>query len=378
MKRFHMRPKLTEYLLEKEYVTEDQCSEALQRQVIFGGRIGSNLQELYYVTEEQLLEALQHTHHIPIADPEKLKEIDPSIIREIPEDLARKYKITPFESPKGRVHLAMTDPANMGIIDEISFITGKVIKPFVTTEMKMTFLLEQYYGIQRERRFISIPEEEKKRRKEWEEKKKKKAEEELAAQERAEKEKIVSSEESPETQVSSPAVVSAPQPALDLNTFQGASQGLSQAQNRDDIANTLLAFANFRLERAILFIIKGEQIEAWKVGGVWKTPEHVGKIRFPFNDPTLIFNVANSNQSYKGPLLEVDTHKKIIGTLGAPYPKEAVAFPLAIRKRVFSVLYGDNAISSDPFPDLQELKKIVLKAALSFEILILKAKILFQ
>jgi len=138
-----MRPKLTQYLIDKGYATEDQCSEALQRQVVFGGRIGTNLQELYFISEEQLLDALSHCLHISIADPEKLQKIDPTIIELIPEDLARKYKVTPFEFSKGRIHLSMMDPTNMEALDEISFITGKVILPFVTTELKMSFLLEK-------------------------------------------------------------------------------------------------------------------------------------------------------------------------------------------------------------------------------------------
>jgi len=91
-----MRPKITQYLIDKGYATDDQCSEALQRQVVFGGRIGTNLLELFYITEDQLLEALSHCLHIPIADPEKLQEIAPSLIEQIPEDLARKYTDGPL------------------------------------------------------------------------------------------------------------------------------------------------------------------------------------------------------------------------------------------------------------------------------------------
>ncbi len=377
-----MRPKLTQYLLDKGYVNEEQCSEALQRQVIFGGKIGTNLMELYYISEEQLLEALGQTCHIPTADPEKLKNIDPDIIRQIPEDLAQKYKVVPFEYDKGRIHLAMLNPTDMEAIDEISFITGKVIKPFVTTEMKMGFLLEKNYKIQRERRFISIPEEEMKRRQEWEEKKKREQE-----QTAAEQQAPIQESPAPVSSDPAPARVSPPpeteevvetQPALDLTNFDGASQGLAGAGNREEIANTLLTFANFLLERVVLFIIKGEEIQAWKTGGVWKSPDMIDKIRFPSKEMSLFRDVSESNKPYKGSLLEIDIHKKIIETLGAPFPKEVITFPLAIRKKVFCLLYGDNAISNDPFRDLQEIQKITLKSALSFEILILKAKILFQ
>lgn len=370
-----LRPKLTQYLIDKAYVTEEQCSEALQRQVIFGGRVGTNLLELFYITEDQLLDALSHTLHVPVADKEKLKAITPAVLQLIPEDLARKYQIIPFEASKSRIHLAMIDPTNMEAMDEISFITGRVIKPFVEAEAAMTFLLEKYYGIRREMRFVSIPEEEKRRRQEWEERKKKKAEQKAAEEQPARQKK-----ETPRSSEAEPAAATfvAEASLIDLTSFEGASRSLSQAGNRDEIAKTLLTFANFRLERAVLFIVKGDQVQAWKAGGIWKTPEGAEKIHFPLKEPTLIHDVAESNTPFKGPLSKIEIHKKIIGTLGAPYPKEIVAFPLAIRKRVFSILYGDNGFSNEPFREIQEVQKIALKAALAFEVLILKAKILFQ
>ena len=76
------------------------------------------------------------------------------------------------------------------------FITGKIIKAFVTTEMKMGFLLKKYYGVQRDRRFISIPEEEKQRRKEWEEQKKIIESEKAAAKLKEEEAKFLAEENS--------------------------------------------------------------------------------------------------------------------------------------------------------------------------------------
>ena len=52
-----IRPRLTQHLLEKGYVTEDQCNEALERQVVFGGKLGTNLLELFYINEDDLVEA---------------------------------------------------------------------------------------------------------------------------------------------------------------------------------------------------------------------------------------------------------------------------------------------------------------------------------
>jgi hypothetical protein len=372
------RIKLGQFLIREGYITDEQCSEALQRQVVFGGKLGSNLLELFYIDEETLLKGLSYTCHAPAAEPEKLDEIPQEVIDAFPTDLAQKHKVIPFEISGSRIHLAMTNPNDMGAIDEIGFITGKVIKPFIATEMKVGLLLEKHYGVRRDRRFVSVPEEEMKRRKEWEEKKKK-----LQDAKKAEEAPLESSPRetsSADTAVqptrAEPEIPVVPPP--DPTTFDGASQSLARAENREEIAAVLQAFATYRLERIVLFIIKGDEILPWKLGGVWKHPERMGDIRFSLQEPSLIHDTVDSGRPYKGPLLEIKTHKMMIESLGGPFPSEVVAYPLSIRKRCFSVLYGDNAISSDSFRDLTLLHKITLKAALAFEVLILKAKILFQ
>jgi hypothetical protein len=372
-----MRPKLTRYLIEKGHATEEQCTEALQRQVVFGGKIGTNLLELFHITEDQLLEALSHTHRIPVADSKRLEQIDRSLIESFPEELARTHEMIPFEESQSRIHVAVTDAGNMDGLDALSFRAGKVAVPFITTELKMGFLLEKYYGVKRDRRFISVPEEERRLREERIKEQQKKMAEKTREVEAA-------SEQTPETSVavaepptSPPDAVTDATPPLDLTSFDGTSLSLAQAENRDDIAGTLLAFAGFQLERTILFTIKGKTVHGWRGSGMWKNPDVIKKIRFSLPDPSLIRDVAYRKEAYRGPLDDIVVHRQLIQVLGAPFPKEVVAFPLAIRNKVFCVLYGDNAVSNDPIAASEPLRRIALKAALSFEILILKAKIAF-
>ena len=372
------RPVLTSYLVTNGYVTEEQCIEALQRQVIFGGKLGTNLMELLYIDEGRLLEGLSKSLRIPIADPARLERISPSLLENFPQDLAKKFQVIPFNDVKGRIHLAMSDPKDMDAIDAISFISGKVVVPHVTTELKMGFLLEKHFGVERNRRFVSIPEVEMARRREWEEKRKQK---EIANQEGT----GASSAPRPEkkdgasvTDAGDGSCITEEQPAFDTTTFHGASHALTDARNRDDIASTLLTFADVHTERTILFVVKAKEIQAWKLAGIWSRHENINLVRFPRTAATVIQKVALEKAPYIGPLDRTEIHEKIIGTLGPPYPKEIAAFPLAIRKKVFAVLYMDNGITGDDFGNLTELRKISLKAALAFEVLILKAKIRFQ
>ncbi len=373
-----MAVKLTRYLIEKGYATEEQCTEALQRQVVFGGKIGTNLLELFHITEDQLLEALSQTHRTPLADPDKLDKIDPSLIDSFPEELARRCSMIPFEASQNRLHVAVTDPSNMAALDEVSFHTSKVAVPFVTTELKMGFLLEKYYGVQRQRRFISVPEEERRLREERiRQQQKQRAEEARASEAESDRMKETSvAVAEPPSPTTDPAIDETP--TLDLTSFDGASQSLARAENRDDIAGALQAFAGAQLERILLFTIKGNTVHGWRASGMWKNASIIEKVRFSLSDPSIIRDVAYKKEAYRGPLEDLVINRKMIQVLGAPFPKEVVVFPLAIRNKVFCVLYGDNAISNDAIAPSEPLRRMALKAALAFEILILRAKIAFS
>ena len=60
-------------------VTERQLQEAIQHQVLYGGRLGTNLHELGFITEERLQEALARAHGVP-AVPVDPRTITPELV----------------------------------------------------------------------------------------------------------------------------------------------------------------------------------------------------------------------------------------------------------------------------------------------------------
>jgi len=405
-----MRPKLTQYLIDKGYVTEAQCQEALQRQVVFGGRLGTNLLELCFVSEQQLLEGLSKTLRAPVADLDKLT-ISQEVLNAFPADLAQKHKVIPIEESKGRLHLAMVEPNNLAAIDEITFITGKTLKTYVASELRLTYLLEEYYGVSRERTFIALPEELEKRRLAWEEKHRQTpvqhAPSSVPAAPPPSAGETAAIELDDLPQPARPAVDRTPQtpaapaspetappqpiqppplpeaapagpPPLDFSDYDDCSKALADSRNREDIGNVLVEFARSRMDRVILFVVKGDEVRAWRVGGRWESPRFFRSLKFSVKEASVVHHVSRTGETYQGPFLDVPAHKAMLETLGGTAPSEVVAIPLTIRKRVISVLVGDNSLTGRPFGDLQELQKLTLKAAIAFEILILRAKILFR
>jgi len=146
-------------------ITKEQLQEAVANQVIFGGRLGTNLLEFGYLDEETLAKYLARQHRVKTVRLVDLAGLNPVVIKIIPKRLAEKYQAVPIRLDQKKLYVVMSDPSAMGAISELSFVTGKIIVPLVLPEVRIFDLLNQYYGLGRELRYINIAMMEAERRK---------------------------------------------------------------------------------------------------------------------------------------------------------------------------------------------------------------------
>lgn len=152
-----MTIKLGEFLVKKNLLSKAQLEEALQGQVIFGGKLGTILIEMGLISEEALADILSQQLSIPCARPGDLQNIPPQVIATIGRDLAEKHKAVPVALNGRKLTLAMAEPHNLKAIDEISFRTGYIIRPILALEVRLVFALETYYDVKRTMRYIAPP-----------------------------------------------------------------------------------------------------------------------------------------------------------------------------------------------------------------------------
>ena len=79
--------------------------------------------------------------------------------------MAEKLQAVPIRLDEKKLYVVMSDPSAMGAMSELSFATGKVIVPLVLPEVRIFDLLNQYYGLGRELRYVNIAMMEAERRK---------------------------------------------------------------------------------------------------------------------------------------------------------------------------------------------------------------------
>ena len=151
-----MSRRLGEILVEAGKLTEGQLHRALTAQLVFGGHVGTSLLELGCLDEETLGETLAGMFGVPYADFDTLSRVPYSVIRSLPAKLVEKHKVVPLRLEGRTLHLVMIDPKNLLALDEISFVTGYRIVPWVAPEVRVLQVLEKYYNLSRTQRFTIL------------------------------------------------------------------------------------------------------------------------------------------------------------------------------------------------------------------------------
>jgi type IV pilus assembly protein PilB len=137
--------RLGELLIKRNYITPEQLKKALDEQKLKGGRLESNLIRLGYIKEDELLSFLSAQYRVPSVKISKM-EINPNVIKLVPSSISKKYFIIPINRVGPKLTLAMADPSNIVVIDEIKFMTGFNVEPVVASETEIIDAVKKYYG----------------------------------------------------------------------------------------------------------------------------------------------------------------------------------------------------------------------------------------
>jgi type IV pilus assembly protein PilB len=140
-----MPVKLGELLLKENMVTPQQLQEALNHQKMGGGKLGKAFVSLGFVKDEEITSLLSRQYGVPSINLDHF-EVDPTIIKIIPAETARKYQVLPLSRSGAVLTIAMADPTNVFAMDDIKFMTGYNVEPVVASEGAIEDAIERYYG----------------------------------------------------------------------------------------------------------------------------------------------------------------------------------------------------------------------------------------
>jgi type IV pilus assembly protein PilB len=140
-----MSVRLGEILLKESLITQDQLDKALEFQRSNGGKLGSCLTKMGYITDDDITGVLSRQYGVPSINL-KYYEIDPNVIKLIPQDTALRYQVVPLSRVGSVLTIAMTDPTNVFAMDDIKFMTGFNVEPVVASESAIGEAIGRFYG----------------------------------------------------------------------------------------------------------------------------------------------------------------------------------------------------------------------------------------
>jgi len=136
--------RIGDLLVREGMITREQLDKALQEQRQNGTRVGYNLVKLGFVQELELTKMLAKQYKMPAVDLSRF-ELDPKVVKLVPTDIAVKNLVLPLKREGRVLTVAMADPTNFAVIEDLKFITRFDIVPVIAGEFTVRTLIEKHY-----------------------------------------------------------------------------------------------------------------------------------------------------------------------------------------------------------------------------------------
>lgn len=145
MPRIEVQKGIEDVLYEKKLINSDQLSAIKFEHVNTGKPVIQILNERNYISSEDFAKAYGEAYNIPfitLGD----TQINAKLLDYIPQAVAKKYKIVPFDEKDGSLSVAMVDPLDLQAVEFIERRTGITVVPYVATEKDIMHVIEEQYG----------------------------------------------------------------------------------------------------------------------------------------------------------------------------------------------------------------------------------------
>src|SRR5215467_4831424 len=136
--------RLGDLLVREGLIDTEQLARALQEQKGSNDKLGGILVKLNFVTEEKLIAFLSRQYGIQSITLSQL-DVDPEVLKLVPEQIARKYEVLPIRRQGNQVTLAMADPTNVFALDDVGFMTNLQVVPVVASQAAIRAAIDRSY-----------------------------------------------------------------------------------------------------------------------------------------------------------------------------------------------------------------------------------------
>ncbi|MEA3369552.1 MAG: ATPase, T2SS/T4P/T4SS family [Candidatus Ratteibacteria bacterium] len=145
--RRHLRhyKSLGQLLIEMQIINEKQLEPAMAEQRKTGELLGQIIVRRGLAAEKEIMEALAAQTGMPVVNLSRLK-ISPKVIKQISPSLAKIYKVVPIRQEGKALIVAISDPFNTQILDDLRFILNCDVRGAIASEKEIVQIIKKYYG----------------------------------------------------------------------------------------------------------------------------------------------------------------------------------------------------------------------------------------
>lgn len=382
-----MSLKLGELLIDEGIITQTQLEEALKCHIIFGIKLGSSLIELGFIQEDVLLQLLSRKLRVPPVSHAELNEVPYDVIARLSPAVAEKFRVIPVRFENRRLHVAMSDPTDFKAQEELSFITGNVIVPNIAADIQILYALEKYYGVKLDHRYVRANCELQKIRTQ-------NTSDESDAFVTDENKYTISADFEKRTESNDLINITIPKgldrnlpdedfetrersvrQSIELYTIDKLSLDFSKARNSDDVADIFIKYLGQEFNKCALLTIRGNSAVGWRAVVSGKQVKSFEQMTLEVSKSSEISEIFTGKHYFFGTLAESQANLPFTTALNLTAFNTILLLPVVMNDRVVAMI----AVSSDAMSlqrRLGELQKLVYKASLTFQILVLKNKLL--
>jgi hypothetical protein len=383
-------------LLRNAAIGLTQLEAALRNQVLYGGRLGTNLVELGYIDLELLSAYLAELSGLPIATPTLLDQADAGLIERLGAEDAHRLRAIPLGYlGEGTVAVALVEPGDSRVIEQVAAKLGAQVTPYVVPELRAVYYLEKLFGLPRRARFV-------------------RAGGPAGGSGRPGRaggaggaggpggsggSSELTNGDGPERRRTQPAMGMVMPPALTLEPrnrrasspaplagalptaigFAGACERIDTATNRDQIAETFTSYAQGRCDALVVFLIRDGNALGWRA---WVAPpaalrKPIEELSLPLGGASSLQSAHDAGQPFVGtpPSAARPVEKQLWAALGTqPEPFAVLVMPVLVKQRAVNLLYAHLVGTPPPNQLVTELGELAGRAQASYLRLIRQAR----
>ncbi len=364
--------RIGEMLLEAGILTRQQLEEALNAQLIYGGKLGTNLVEHGFVTEEFLTSFLSKQCNMPAAEPKDLEDIPSSVIETLPRELADRHKVMPFRRDKRRLDLALVDPTNVKVVDDVAFKSGLLVRPYVAPEVLIHRALERYYQIAPPRRYIQVQSDGADARSRPEISDSTVSHElELTRSQRVNHAEFVPSSSNgvevprglPDAFPDRPMTLS--QVVYDLQSVESSAQ----------IISLILRFSRPYFQKRGIFELRAECFERIAAEGPGDFERKTQKLRLPIKEPNIFHSIFLNKRYHLGTIPPSPENFQALEQLGEEPSSPVFLLPLVFNQRTELLLIAAGFTPQFTMDHVRRFQMLMEKAGFAHQIMLLKNRL---